>query len=87
MLYNKPKKEYWKNLIYPKEINETENMTIRDKKRQNYRELCEKYLLGDDNILYIKLKNKNNEIEKYRIPYESEKTSLFYKFHDINGHI
>ena len=84
---NKPKKEYWKNLIYPKEINETENMTIRDKKRQNYRELCEKYLLGDDNILYIKLKNKNNEIEKYRIPYESEKTSLFYKFHDINGHI
>ena len=29
---NKPKKEYWKNLIYPKEINETENMTIRDKK-------------------------------------------------------
>ena len=48
-------------------------MTIRDKKRQNYRELCEKYLLGDDNILYIKLKSKNNEIEKYRIPYESEK--------------
>ena len=44
-------------------------------------------MLDEKNDLFIKIKNKGNQIEKYKIPYESEKISLFIKCHDKKGHI
>ena len=77
----------WKKVIYPNESNNIEQKLKRDKKKQNFRELADKYMLDKDNVLFIKLLNKDNHIENYKIPYESEKISLFLKYHDKKGHI
>ena len=37
--------------------------------------------------MFVKNINKNKEIEKIKVPYETEKISLFLKYHDNNGHI
>ena len=84
-------KEYnkinWKNVIYPAELNNIKEKVKKDKKKQNFRELANKYVLDNNNVLFIKIINKNKEIEKLKVPYETEKISLFLKYHDNNGHI
>ena len=77
----------WKKVIYPADLINIKEKVKRDKKRQNFREIAEKYMLDEKNDLFIKIKNKGNQIEKYKIPYESEKISLFIKCHDKKGHI
>jgi len=63
------------------------NKTTKDKKRQNFRLVAEKYTLSDDNNLHLKVLNKDNKIDLYKVPYKYEKISLFIKFHDNNNHI
>ena len=36
-------------------------------------------MLDKDNVLFIKIKNKGNQIEKYKIPYESEKNFFIHQ--------
>lgn len=57
------------------------------KKKQNYRQISEKHTLSEDNILYLKKLNKENNIDLYIIPYEVEKNSLFEKYHNQKGHL
>ena len=61
--------------------------TLKDKRRQNFRIVAEKYTLGEDNNLYLKLANDDNKNELYKIPYEGEVIALYEKFHDNNGHL
>ena len=44
-------KIYWKKVIYPNESNNIEQKLKRDKKKQNFRELADKYMLDKDNVL------------------------------------
>ena len=37
--------------------------------------------------MHLKVLNKDNKIDLYKVPYEYEKISLFIKFHDNNNHI
>ena len=50
----------WKKVIYPNESNNIEQKLKRDKKKQNFRELADKYMLDKDNVLFIKLLNNYN---------------------------
>ena len=50
----------WKKVIYPHELNNIEQKLKRDKKKQNFRELADKYMLDKDNVLFIKLLNNYN---------------------------
>ena len=47
--------------FYPKLFNDDAKKTTKDKKRQNFRLIAEKYSLDKDNRLFIKLLNKNNQ--------------------------
>ena len=77
----------WKNVYYPKIICDEKVKTKKDKKKQNFRLQADKYTIGDDNRLYLKKLNLSNKIELYKIPFQSEVFSLFYKNHDLKGHI
>ena len=75
-----------KKVIYPKLFEKDAYKTTKDKKRQNFRLVPERYTLSDDSNLYLKVLNKDNKIDLYNVPYEYEKISLFKKFHDIIDH-
>ena len=77
----------WKKVIYPKLLEKDANKKTKDKKRQNFRLVAERYTLSEENNLYLKVLNKDNKIDLYKVPYEYEKISLFKKFHDNNNHI
>ena len=72
----------WKKVNYPKLFEDNNKKTTKDKKRQNYRLIAEKYTLSEDNVLYLKMLNKDNELELFKVPYEYEKLSLFKKYHN-----
>ena len=49
----------WKKVIYPADLINIKEKIKRDKKRQNFREIAEKYMLDEKNdLLFIKIKNK-----------------------------
>lgn len=50
---------------------------------QNFRLIAEKFKVGDDNQLYSKKLDSENKILLLKIPYESEKLTLFNKFMTI----
>ena len=56
-----------KSYLYNK-LNNIDQKLKRDKIKQNFRELADKYMLDKDNVLFIKLLNKDNHIENYKIP-------------------
>jgi len=64
-------------LVYQKSIK---------KKRENFRNKCEKYIITDS-TLYKKDKNYEKNSIKYRIPFETEKINLIKKIHLENGHL
>lgn len=77
----------WKQVIYHKLYDEDDKKALKDKRKQNFRIITEKHILGKDNNLYLKLASNANKIELYKIPYKGEVISLFEKFHDNNGHL
>ena len=48
----------WKKVIYPADLINIKEKVKRDKKRQNYREIAEKYMLDEKMIYLLKLKIK-----------------------------
>ena len=51
---NESNKIDWKKVIYPAELNNINEKVKKDKKKQNFRELANKYVLDKDNVLFIK---------------------------------
>jgi hypothetical protein len=84
---NKENKIDWKKVKYPTQYEENDSRITKDKKIQNFRLKAEKYILGDNNILFLKKLNKSNEITLLKVPFLGEIHSLLIQYHDNNNHI
>ena len=84
---NKENKIDLKKVKYPTLYEENYSKITKEKKKQNFRLKSGKYVLGDNNILYLKKLNKNNEITLLKVPFLGEIRSLLLQYHDNNDHI
>ena len=75
------------NVIYPS-YTKSANLSKKqkDKKRENFRNKCDKYIISD-NALYKKDKDYDKNNIKYRIPFKVEKINLIKTIHTNNGHL
>ena len=84
-LYTKNNKTDWKKIVYPKNLFDVNDCnTLKNKRRQNFRNKCNKYKIIENKLYYMK--KINSEILNLKVPYEIEKKELLSNIHLNQGH-